>query len=79
MEIEGVNTLGDGEITVIPDRIEAGTYVIIGALLGKKLKIKGVISEHIDSLLYKLKEMGVSFKINGDTIVISKCKSFKPV
>ena len=79
IEIEGVTELGDGEVTVIPDRIEAGTYVIIGALLGKKLKIKGVIPEHIDSLLYKLKEMGVNFKVYDDVIEINKTKNLKPV
>ena len=79
IEIEGVTKLGDGEITVLPDRIEAGTYVIIGALLGRKLKIKGVIPEHIDSLLYKLKEMGVNLKVNDDIIEISKTKMLKPV
>jgi len=43
IKIEGVNHLGKGVIDVIPDRIEAGTYVIIGALLGKNLKISGIL------------------------------------
>ena len=79
VEIEGVKELGDGEITVIPDRIEAGTYVIIGALIGKRLKIQGVIPEHIESLLYKLKESGVQYNVKDDIIEISKCKNLKAV
>ena len=77
--IEGVTELHDGEVTVIPDRIEAGTYVIIGALLGKNLKVAGIVPEHIYSLLYKLKEMGVSYKINGDVITVKKCNNLKAV
>lgn len=77
--IEGVTELGDGEVTVIPDRIEAGTYVIIGALLGRNLKVAGVVPEHIYSLLYKLKEMGVSYKINNDVITVKKCNNLKAV
>ena len=47
IKIEGVDKLGKGVIDVIPDRIEAGTYTIIGALLGKNLKISGIIEEHL--------------------------------
>ena len=77
--IEGVTELHDGEVTVIPDRIEAGTYVIIGALLGKNLKVAGVVPEHIYSLLYKLKEMGVNYKINDDVITVKKCNNLKAI
>ena len=77
--IEGVEFLGDGEITVIPGRIEAGTYVIIGALLGKDLIIDGIIEKHIDSLLEKLKEAGCKFDIVDNKIYISKCEHLKPV
>ena len=48
IKIKGVETLGSGVIDVIPDRIEAGTYLIIGALLGKDLTISGIIEEHLD-------------------------------
>ena len=77
--IEGVKTLGDGEITVIPDRIEAGTYVIMGALLGDKFQVSGVVPEHIESLLYKLKEMGAKYTVKGNTIKINKCNNLKAV
>lgn len=79
IKIEGVQKLGKGVIDVIPDRIEAGTYTIIGALVGKNLKISGIIEEHIDSLLSKLKEMGVPLEINNNSIVISKPTEYKPI
>ena len=79
IKIEGVEKLGKGVIDVIPDRIEAGTYTIIGALLGKDLKISGIIEEHIDALLSKLKEMGVPLEVNDNSLTISKPDSFKPI
>lgn len=79
IKIVGVKKLGKGFIDVIPDRIEAGTYTIIGALLGNNLKISGVISEHIEALLSKLKEMGVNLEVDNQTITISKPNEFKPI
>lgn len=77
--ITGVEELGDGIVEVIPDRIEAGTYVMIGSLLGKNLKIEGVIREHLDSVLTKLQEMGCNLKYEGNTIVVNKVDKLKPV
>ena len=51
--IEGVDELHSAEIKVIPDRIEAGTYIIMGALLGDNLTIEGMIPEHNILLLNK--------------------------
>lgn len=79
IKIEGVEKLGKGIIDVIPDRIEAGTYTIIGALLGKNLKISGIISEHIEALLSKLKEMGVDLKLENNSLTITKPKEFRPI
>ena len=78
IEIEGKCPLDEGVIEVFPDRIESGTYIIIGALLGNNLKIKGIIREHIESLLIKLKEIGFHYEIDGDTLTISKCERIKP-
>ena len=78
IEIVGTKDLDNGVVEVFPDRIESGTYVIIGALLGKELKIKGVIKEHIEALLMKLKEIGVDYSIKNDMITISKCENIKP-
>lgn len=78
IEIEGSKNLDNGVIEVFPDRIESGTYIIIGALLGKNLKIKGIIKEHIEALLMKLKEIGVEYSIKNDVLSISKCDNIKP-
>ena len=78
IEIEGNKNLDNGVVEVFPDRIESGTYIITGALLGKDLKIKGIIKEHIESLLMKIEEMGIKYKINNDTLTISKCEHIKP-
>ncbi|MBE6154829.1 MAG: UDP-N-acetylglucosamine 1-carboxyvinyltransferase [Firmicutes bacterium] len=77
--IIGVEELHDATISVIPDRIEAGTYIILGALCGEKLTIKNVIPEHIESLTDKLKEMGSHITINTDSIEISKVDNLKPI
>ncbi len=80
IKIEGVEHLGKGVIDVIPDRIEAGTYVIMGALLGKKLEISGIIEDHIEALLSKLKEMGVDIKVVKDSkIIINAPESLRPI
>ena len=79
IKIEGVDKLGKGVIDVIPDRIEAGTYTIIGALLGKNLKISGIIEDHIDALLSKLKEMGVPIEVDNNNLIISKPEEYKPI
>lgn len=75
IRIKGKLPLTGGVIEVFPDRIEACTYLIAGAMCGKDLKIKGVIKEHIDAVLTKLKEMNVNFKITNDEILISKCEN----
>lgn len=79
IKIKGVKSLGKCFIEVIPDRIEAGTYVIAGALMGNNLKISNVIPEHIESLLSKLQEMGVVMDMSDDSILISKTNDIKPV
>ena len=79
IEIIGVNELSSCYTEVIPDRIEAGTYLIAGALIGKNLKITNIIPEHIDSLITKLEEMGIPLIINDDSIIVSAKKDIKPV
>ena len=78
IEIDGTKNLDNGVVDVFPDRIECGTYIILGALIGKNLRIKGIIKEHIGALLMKLTEIGVKYRIEGDTLIISKCEDIKP-
>lgn len=79
IEIIGVEELHDGFVEVIPDRIEAGTYIMIGALIGNNLKIENIVEKHLESLLYKLKEAGVKYEINDNSIILSRVEHLKPV
>ena len=76
--ITGVTYLHGTTIDVIPDRIEAGTYIIIASLLGENLKIENIIPEHIDSLLQKLKEIGVNYEKGKDYLIVNQTTSLKP-
>ena len=79
IRIVGVPKLNGCFSEVIPDRIEAGTYTILGALIGNELKISNIIPDHIESLLSKLKEMGISFIVNDDNLIISSSNNLKGV
>ena len=70
IKIEGVDYLHQCFHEVIPDRIETGTYIIIGALCGKMLKVDNIIPEHVDSLISKLEEMGVELEMGTDYVTI---------
>ena len=71
IRIEGVSKLNGCYAEVIPDRIEAGTYVIVGAMVGKNLKISNIIPDHIEALLLKMREMGIKFDVDDDSVIIS--------
>ena len=77
IKITGVEKLKGCFHEVIPDRIEAGTYVIIGALCGENLKIDNIIPEHIESLTSKMLEMGANLEIGNDYIIVSKKDKYK--
>lgn len=79
IKIEGVERLHKCFHEVIPDRIEAGTYIIIGALCGSPLKIDNLIPEHIDSLLSKLEEIGVELDVGADYVIVSNSGNYKPI
>lgn len=79
IRIKGVETLKGCYTEVIPDRIEAGTYIIAGALVGDKLKVDNIIPEHVEMLTLKLKEMGVNIEIGPDYVITSKTDNLKPV
>lgn len=77
ISIMGVEKLNGCFHEVIPDRIEAGTYTIIGALVGDHLKIYNIIPEHIEALLSKLEEMGADIEIGADYLIINKKAEYK--
>lgn len=78
IEIIGVKELHSAKIDVIPDRIEAGTYIIMGALLGDNLTIDGIDPKHITILLNKLIDMGVGFTVDRHKITLSKATDLSP-
>jgi len=77
--IEGVDHLGSAIIEVIPDRIEAATYLTLGALIGDPIKIDNIIPEHLEGLTDKLEEAGVNLVIGKKDITVSKPDYIKAV
>lgn len=77
--IEGVKKLNGANIDVIPDRIEAGTYLMIGAMIGNNLTVSGVIPSQIEALFDKFDDMGIKYLIEGNKVTISKCDNIKPI
>ena len=61
--IEGVEHLKGCTHEIIPDRIEAGTFLIMAAAAGERVIIQNIIPQHLESLISKLKEMGVKMVI----------------
>ncbi|EIJ80334.1 UDP-N-acetylglucosamine 1-carboxyvinyltransferase [Bacillus methanolicus PB1] len=59
IKIEGVDVLSGAEHTIIPDRIEAGTFMVAAAITGGNVLVRGAVPEHLTSLTAKLEEMGV--------------------
>lgn len=79
IKIIGVNKLSGCYHEVIPDRIEAGTYMIAAALIGKAVKVSNIIPEHHDALVSKLKETGVKIETGPNYFIISKPTKFKHI
>lgn len=75
IEIKGVTSLKGIEHKVMPDRIEAGTYIIAGVLAGDELLIQNIIPEHVRSLLAKLKECGADFTLENHSIRVKGSKT----
>lgn len=77
IKIIGVKNLHSCSIEVIPDRIEAGTYLVMGAAMGESLKIENIIPQHISTVIEKLEEMGVKIEVGDDYAIVSKPKKLK--
>ena len=67
------------EFNVIPDRIEAGTYLCAAAITNSKITICKVNASHLSAVLDKLKQMGFDIEVQNDTITILPAKEIKPV
>ncbi|GAA0436437.1 UDP-N-acetylglucosamine 1-carboxyvinyltransferase [Virgibacillus salarius] len=79
IRIEGVPSLNGCRHTIIPDRIEAGTYTIAAAAQGKEVIIDNVIPPHLESLLAKLREMGISIEESAEQLLIAPKSPLKSV
>ncbi|MDQ0154328.1 UDP-N-acetylglucosamine 1-carboxyvinyltransferase [Robertmurraya andreesenii] len=79
IRIEGVDELHGCKHTIIPDRIEAGTFLILGAAIGEGILIDNVIPQHMESLIAKLREMGVPIEAQDDQIFVGKSAALKAV
>jgi UDP-N-acetylglucosamine 1-carboxyvinyltransferase len=75
--IEGVKKLGAETFEVIPDRIEAGSFAILGALLAEDLKIINCVPEHLESLFVMFDKVGVDYQIGRDWIQVFGAKKLK--
>lgn len=72
IQIEGVEALGGAEHTIIPDRIETGTFIVAAALTGGELEIKDCRPEHLTSVIAKLRSAGVVInELNPTTLAVS--------
>lgn len=79
LRIKGVDALKGVTHTVIPDRIEAGTYLSIAATMGENVLIENVIGEHIESLVAKMREMGVILEMDEESVrVLGTEEQLKP-
>ena len=77
--IEGVESLHGTRHQVITDRIEAGSYIAMAAAIGKGIKIKNVLYEHLESFICKLEAMGVRMTVEEDAIFVEEQGDLKPV
>jgi UDP-N-acetylglucosamine 1-carboxyvinyltransferase len=70
IRVEGVSRLSPVEYRIIPDRIEAGTFMVALALTNSEGLIRNVVPSHIESTIAKLQELGVGIEIAGDTVKV---------
>lgn len=77
--IIGVNRLRGCIHDIIPDRIEAGTYIVAAAAVGENVIVKNVIPQHIEALTSKLEDMGVDLEIGVDYVKVNSAHNLKPI
>lgn len=79
IKINGVSKLHGSNHQVIPDRIEAGTYMCIAAACGDDIKLNNIIPTHIEPLAVKMKELGVDIQVDDDSVSIKRNTPYKSV
>ena len=79
IKINGVSKLHGSNHQVIPDRIEAGTYMCIAAACGEDIVINNIIPTHVEPLTVKLKELGVDINVSDDSVTIKRSAPYASV
>ncbi|MGG1572992.1 UDP-N-acetylglucosamine 1-carboxyvinyltransferase [Fictibacillus sp. NRS-1165] len=79
IRIEGVEELSGAVHAVVPDRIEAGTYMVAAAITGGNVFVEGAIAEHLRPLIAKMEEMGVTIKDEETGLRVIGSEELKPV
>jgi UDP-N-acetylglucosamine 1-carboxyvinyltransferase len=79
IEIEGVKELHGANHTVIPDRIEAGTFLVAGAIAGKKVTIRRSQPSHLGAVLEALRNAGFEISHTGESVTVSPNGARKPL
>ena len=72
IKIRGVDKLRGGEYSIIPDQIEAGTYMAAVAAAGGEVRINNIIPKHMECITAKLVEMGVEVEEDGDSLIVCR-------
>ena len=78
INVEGVKSLKGVDYRVIPDRIEAGSYLVAAVMTGGKVKIKNCRPEHLTAIIDKIKEMGALIDSEPDCIQVHKNRKLSP-
>lgn len=79
VRIRGIDKASSGRERVIPDRIEACTYILAGVMTNGHMKVEDVVPSHIDAILAKLEEAGARFSVRKTTVEIFPAKRLHPV
>lgn len=79
IRIKGVTKLGGARHTIIPDRIEAGTFMVAAAISGGDVIVENIITSHIKPVIAKLKEAGCEVMENGDSVRVIGTKDLKAI
>jgi len=78
IQIHGVENLGGAEHTIIPDRVETGTFIAAAALTGGELEVKDCMPEHLSTVITKLREIGVEInELNPSTLQVRCCNGLR--
>ena len=79
VKVYGVDKLHGGTYSIIPDQIEAGTYMVACAAAGGEVRLKNVIPRHLECISAKLREMGVTVVDGEDSVVVRSNRRLRPV